>query len=72
MNLKRRAFIKAGVAAGTGVALAPLSLSSMVSRSSTKTIRIGFVGVGSRPVQFPDFTRGSWRTCSPKGSIFIQ
>lgn len=27
---------------------------------------------GSRPVQFPDFTRGSWRTRSPKGSIFIQ
>src|SRR5690554_3816665 len=61
MNLKRRAFIKSGVAAGTGLALTPFNVSSMVSSSSNKPIRIGFAGVGSRGfgtikrlLRFPD------------------
>lgn len=27
---------------------------------------------GSKPVDFPDFTKGAWKTRSPKNSIFVQ
>ncbi len=30
------------------------------------------VVAGSQPVSFPDFTKGAWKTRSPKDSIFIQ
>ena len=48
MDLKRRKFIKAGAALGTGLVLNPWPLSSMGLKINARPVRIGFVGVGGR------------------------
>lgn len=49
MRKKRRAFIKTGMAMGTGLILNPWQLSANIENTDIrKTVRIGFVGVGGR------------------------
>ncbi len=48
MDLKRRSFIKAGMALGTGLVLNPWSSASVLAAPAKRKVRIGFVGVGHR------------------------
>ena len=51
-NLARRDFLEFGTAAVTGTAL-----SGLVSKNNTDA--------GVKPVDFPDFARGKWKTRQP-------